>query len=130
MFKGAVKKYVEKSFEFIDSAESNNEYKIDSDEKLLNNNIAETFKEKENFFVKLHLNEILNQDERNKLFRSEIVFKLFNNYQNLILDFKSFSSITQNLMKEPLAFLCRVKKYRNEQIINTYRKTAKTRRNI
>ena len=115
-FENVIKKDLESCFNFINEAESPDDYKISSDDILLNNGKAHTYIEDNEITLALYANDLLSQDERNTLLDSKVLFRITNDRRNLIFDFKSFSYITTLFMDEPNRFNCTIRKYHNSEI--------------
>ena len=112
----AIEKKLSQSFLFISNVEKENKFVVESKESCLNGSSAETYLEDGTFYLAFNTNRLLNQNEREKLLRSDTFIKIVNDNINLIFDFKSFSKISIPLMEDPERFECKVRKYFNEEI--------------
>ena len=112
----AIEKKLSTSFLFISNVEKENKFVVESTESSLNGSSAETYLQDGTFYLAFNVNKLLNQDEREKLLRSDTIIKIVNEKSNLVFDFKSFSKISIPLMEDPERFECKIRKYFNEEI--------------
>ena len=110
------KKSLNNSLNFIEKFECEDNFKVYSSDPNLDKSKASTYIKDGSFYIGLYANKILNQNERNELHHSDVIFTLKNKNRNLVFDFKSFSHISTPITENPSKFNCKVSKYLNQEI--------------